>query len=145
RAASAASRARKATLNSYYYSMDYRTALVNRINDYDSWPGFDRPDFLNELDTIAEKAFAKDTLEGLLASVLIYHQLCEELVRVLIDCSDFLIQLSVYPAAISFKHFKRRMFGQLLNELEAGIDFPERQLFIQHCTEVNAIRIHLVH
>jgi hypothetical protein len=64
--------------------MNYKIELISTIRDSDTWPSFERPDFLDELDEIANQAFSKNTIEGYLASLLIYHQLSEEMIRLLL-------------------------------------------------------------
>ena len=64
--------------------MSYTTDLIERIRDSSKWPDFERPHFLDELADIANQAFSKDTIEGYLASLLIYQQLGEELIRLLL-------------------------------------------------------------
>lgn len=125
--------------------MTYKTDLLTRVRDGDKWPHFARSDFLSKLNSVADEAFGKDTTEGYLASVLIYHQLCEEIVKLLIECSNFFIQIAVFPAEINFKKKKKRMFGQLLEELESGINIKKKDELISKCKELNNIRIKIVH
>ena len=42
--------------------MTYKHELITRIKDLNKWPVFDRPDFLQELNTIGDDAFAKETM-----------------------------------------------------------------------------------
>lgn len=63
--------------------MNYMQELIEKIKDLSNWPSFERPDFLADLNTVADEAFEKATVEGYLAALLIYHQLCEELVHIL--------------------------------------------------------------
>jgi hypothetical protein len=125
--------------------MDYKQNLINKIKNSDTWPDITRPDFLSELNILADEMYNKNTLEGGLASLLIYHQLCEEMVKVLINCSEFYIQLAVFPAEITFKKNSKRMFGQLIDELEKGINFDKKTDFIDKCQAINTIRIKIVH
>lgn len=63
--------------------MAYKDDILIKLEDSNKWPGFERPEFLDELNELADSSFEKKTIEGYLASVLIYHQLTEELIRIL--------------------------------------------------------------
>jgi hypothetical protein len=123
----------------------YKEDLIQTIQDSDRWPSFERPDFLDDLNSIADEAYAKNTIEGYLAALLVYHQLCEELIRLVLKDAQFYIQLGVFPAVIEFPTKQRMMFGQLIEQLEATISFGEKEEFIRKCLELNKIRINLVH
>ncbi len=125
--------------------MNYATNLIIAIRDSDKWPSFERPDFLDELDEIANEALPKKTVEGYLASLLIFHQLCEELVRLLLKDTQFFIQLSLFPAEINFPEKKKLMFGQLIDELKSTISFAGKNEFIEKCLTLNQHRIDIVH
>src|ERR1035437_5433693 len=125
--------------------MRYSNNLRDRIQDSEKWPSFERTDFLSVLNEIADEAMLKDTTEGYLASVLIYHQLSEEIIKLLIECSNFLIQVAIFPAEISFKKNEKRMYGQLITELEDSVEFPHKQKLIFECKKLNEIRIKMVH
>lgn len=51
--------------------MDYLKEIVERIKDYNKWPEFDRPDFLEELNALADNAISKKSIEGYLTAFLI--------------------------------------------------------------------------
>ena len=125
--------------------MTYKHELIARIKDFNKWPAFDRPDFLIELNGVGNEAFSKGTVEGYLASILIYHQITEEMIKLLLECCDFLIQVAIFPAEIQFRRNRRRMFGQVLDDLERSVSFNEKEEFINQCKELNAIRIRMVH
>src|SRR5690242_10587933 len=97
--------------------MTYQKELLLRIRDNEKWPSFGRPTFLNELGEIADDAYAKNSIEGYLASLLIYHQLCEEMVKLLLRDCQFFIQLSVFPSEIHFPEKRRLTFGQIIEGL----------------------------
>jgi hypothetical protein len=136
---------RRLTASSNRISMSYATDLIVTIRDSDKYPYFERPDFLDELDDVANEALSKNTVEGYLASLLIFHQLCEEMVRLLLKDGQFFVQLSVFPAEISFPEKKRLMFGQLIEELKSTISFEGKEDFIEKCMELNRHRTDIVH
>jgi len=125
--------------------MTYKTEIIARIKDSDKWPAFTRPDFLQELNDVADDAFSKGTVEGYLASVLIYHQITEEMIKLLVECCEFLVQIAVFPREIQFRHGDRSMFGKILNELENTLSFEHKREFIEKCNELNRVRIRMVH
>lgn len=125
--------------------MAYKHELIARIKDFNRWPEFGRPDFLEELNKVGDEAFLKGTVEGYLASILIYHQLTEEIIKLLLECCDFLIQVAIFPAEIQFRRNDRRMFGHILDDLEKSVSFEKKEEFIRKCKELNEIRIRMVH
>lgn len=125
--------------------MTYQGELFHRITHIEKWPEFERLNFLTDLNVIADKAYAKKTIEGYLAALLIYHQLCEEMIKKLIECSNFFIQCAIFPNEIKTIELKNKMFGQLLNELEKGAVNKKIKTFIEKCKNLNALRIKMVH
>lgn len=125
--------------------MTYQQEIINRIKDSDNWPGHEKPDFLDTLNNVADKAFNKGTIEGYLAAILIYHQLTEELIKIVIDCSEFYIQLSIFPQKIKKRNLKGKMFGQLLEELKLCVSDSCTIKLIDLSQKLNSIRIGIVH
>jgi len=125
--------------------MQYQKKLLHRLGNNENWPYFERPDFLDDLNTLADKAYEKNTAEGYLSALLIYHQICEEMIKVLIESSTFYIQLAVLPQQYKQRDLKDKMFGQLINELGNCIIDGDTLKFIQKCRELNKLRIKMVH
>lgn len=125
--------------------MNYKEGLLKKLTNAEKWPTFRRPNFLNNLNELADNVYYKGTVEGFLAALLIYHQLCEEMLKVLIECSDFLIQCSVYPKEIKTTKIKGKMFGQLLSLFEQGILDDDKRVLIDKCKKLNQLRIRMVH
>jgi len=125
--------------------MNYKQRLIKKIKDPDKWPAFERPDFLEGLNTIADEAFLKSTIEGYLAALLIYHQLSEELIRLILKNAQFYIQLAVFPEEIEFPEKKKLTFGQLIDELNSSLSFQNKGGFIEKCLDLNRYRIDIVH
>jgi hypothetical protein len=119
--------------------------FIEQINNSDYWPGFKSPDHLDDLNEIADEAFNKKSIEGYLAALLIYHQLCEEMAKLLIEDSNFFIRASIYPTEIPFKTHKKIMFGRTIEQLKETIDFNEKELFIKKCENFNQIRNTIAH
>jgi hypothetical protein len=125
--------------------MNYSQNLITTIRDSKKWPSVERPDFTNNLNSIAKTALSKNSVEGYLAALLIFHQLCEEMAGVILKNAQFFIQLSVFPAEIVFPEKKKLMFGQLIEELKSTISFKYKDEFIEKCVELNKHRIDIVH
>jgi hypothetical protein len=123
----------------------YERQLRARLKDSDHWPSFSDPAFLDRLDGIASRAMMERTTEGYLAAILIYHQLAEELLRLLIRDAQFLIQLGVFPYPIVFREKTKQTFGQLQQELRNSLDFDGRKQLSRSIDQLNAIRIGIVH
>lgn len=123
---------------------NYHNTLLKRVDEND-WPKFDRNDFLDELDKIANKMHGEKTVTGYLASFLIYQQLCEEMVRLLIECSNLFIQCTVFPREFKPKKLKKKTFGQLIFEMENGVCDEQTKELIRQCKQFNDLRTRIVH
>ena len=125
--------------------MNYKQELYEKIKDPEKWPCFSRPNFLDELNHFADNAFLKNTTEGYLAALLVYHQICEEMIKLLVECSDLYIQCAVFPSEIKRVRRDKMVFGQLLIELKNGLMDAETEKFMQYCKSLNELRIRMVH
>lgn len=126
--------------------MNYKDELLKRINNDKKWPEFDRPDFLNELNELADKSVAKKTIEGYLAALLIYQQLTEEVIRLFLKDHEFFIQLSVFPAEIRFASKSSIMFGRVIEGLKNTVTVDNSKFeIIARANKLNQIRIGIVH
>lgn len=121
------------------------TDIIERIMDGSQWPCFENPEHLSGLDTLANNANGLDTIEGYLAALAIYHQLCDEMARLLLEDSRFYIQLSCYPAKIDFPRPKKQMAGQILSQLDFAIDFEGKNEFVNKCRMMNSLRNSVFH
>jgi hypothetical protein len=125
--------------------MKYHQNILDRLRDPNNWLQFHRPQFLQELNDLADDAFRKRTIEGYLASLLIYHQLCEEMMKLLIECSSFYLQLRIFPQKLKPRDLKGKMFGELIRELGYSVLDKDIESFIEKCKELNSLRIKMVH
>jgi hypothetical protein len=123
----------------------YERSLVARLKDADQWPRFEDVHFLDRLDVVAERALRKRSIEGNLAAVLIYHQLVEEMLRLLVHDSQFLVQVALRPRPIEFSKPSKRMFGLLQEDLRRSLGFRQRDQLLALAEEINALRIEVVH
>lgn len=125
--------------------MSYEDDIKHRVRTTELWPDFESSGFLDTLDELAEESLAKNTIEGALASVLIYHQLSEEMLRLLLQSAQFFIQLAIFPAEISFPERKRQMFGHLIKEVRNTMSFTHKDEILELAASLNRHRIDLVH
>ena len=123
----------------------YQREFLTKLRGSDAWPALQRGDFLQTLNDFADRAVATHTTEGYLAAFLVYQQLVEEMVKVLVDCSTFLIQCSVFPLEYRGPKVSRKMFGQLLVELEVGVTDEHTTRLLSKCRTLNDLRIRMVH
>ena len=77
--------------------------LIEKIIDSDNWPYFSDADRLDELDELAEEAFRRKTFDGFLSYVFITHQICDELLKLLIVHTRFTLQLYLIPDGFNYK------------------------------------------
>lgn len=125
--------------------MSFKKDFTSKLKTKEKWPFPQNLDFLIKLEKMAHNSYDKNTTEGLLSALLIFHQLCEEQVRVLIDCKNFFIQCSIYPTELKALKTKKQMFGSLIDELDQIKPFPEIKNFIKHAKKLNDLRIKIVH
>ena len=124
----------------------YQGTFLTKLRNSDAWPALQRGDFLQNLNDFADHVAATHTTEGYLAAFLVYQQLVEEMIRVLVDCSTFLIQCRVFPLEYrGAKLSRKKMFGQLLIELEAGVMDDHTSRLLSKCRTLNDLRIRMVH
>jgi hypothetical protein len=123
----------------------YEGQLRARLKDSAQWPAFPDGAFLDRLDRTASHSMIRRTTEGYLAAILIYHQLAEEMLRLLIRDVQFLVQLGVFPSRITFRERPKLTFGQLQQELKDSVEFEGRIAFLRRVDQLNAIRIGIVH
>lgn len=127
--------------------------LIETLTDRDSWPGVRNPDQLKTLDRLSQEAFARGTLDGTLASVLITHQICDELIKQLIRQCRFVVHLSLAVSEFEIQFgqddgaasLDKLMTGQLIAALDATIEFEEKQAFLSLCKEMSEIRNRFAH
>lgn len=125
--------------------MSYQTDLLKRMETAD-WPNFDKADFLAELEIMAGIMFERHTTEGYLASLLIYQQLIEEMLKLLVKYSNLVVQCSVFPQEINFTERRNgMMLGQVIGMLESGLMDDDIRKLIKISKDFATLRNRLVH
>ena len=124
----------------------YRTNILeNDLNDRSNFPDLGFAKKLDKIEDEAEILFNKNTIEGYISSMIIYHQLMDELIKMLINCSRYYIQLRLFPYKINKRITKRKLTKNLLEELTNLLLNPKIELFINKCYEFNELRNKTVH
>lgn len=120
--------------------------LEDRIQNRQLWPWFDRPAYLNELNELADDMTERNSIEGYLGATLVYHQLAEEIVKMILEYNDFFLRACIHPAELpDRKSVDRKMFGGLVDELTQAVEFEGKSGMIQLLKTLNKFRITLVH
>jgi len=119
--------------------------LLLKLNDSEKWPEIFRPDFIAELNDFADSSYSKNTIEGYLASLLIYHQITENMVLSLIQISNFYLRCCLNEFETTEVDTDKKMFGQLIEVLKKGPRIYKTDDFINMCNELNGLRIKIVH
>jgi hypothetical protein len=127
--------------------------LIKTITITENWPYFSDAERLDELNGLAEEAFKRETFDGYLSYVFITHQICDELIRLLIIHTRFTLQLYLIPDGFDYKFsnsddnkdIENLMTGKLLEILKNSLEFDQKEEFIQTCLELSQIRNRLAH
>ena len=123
----------------------YERRLLSRLADSDAWPNFAHPEFAERLERVAVRSLSRRTTEADVTAIVIFHQLAEQMLRVLIEDNRFFIALSVLPAPIAFREQARQTFGQVLQALLDGVEFPRKQRLLKLAEDLNSIRNGVAH
>lgn len=123
----------------------YAESLVARLKDTSRWPGFGTIEHLEQLQVLAGEAKGRGTTDGYLATMLIIHQLAEEMIKVLIDDALFYTQLKLYPLPYEPTRIKKGMFGLYLSDLKSTVWFQNKKYIVEDAECINTIRISIVH
>ena len=125
-------------------SIAYDAELIDKISNKNNWPNIDSF-LIVRLMRIANNAFNKETVDGKLSSVLIYHQIVEEFLINLLKLSNLYIQAEIWPNRLNLKVGNSLMFGQILREHEKTVDFDSKDELLLKCNSFNQTRIKYVH
>lgn len=127
---------------------DIRSEFETLVTEESNWPWFDRVDYLTELTEQAFDIYEKHSTEGYLGAVLIFHQIAEEIVKLILKYNHLYIKAKLHP--VSYGKNKEgsrntKMFGVLRADLINSVDFDYKDALVQILGELNSNRIELVH
>ena len=125
--------------------MKYGEILVRAVKNPDGYLGFDEPSTLSYQDGIADDSYSKGTTEGYLAAAIIYHQLTEKILLMLITYSDLYVQAKIYPEKIDTFYQDLDSFGQLMKRHKTTVGFSKKSKILKNANELNKYRVQLVH
>jgi hypothetical protein len=124
---------------------EYDEAILGFIENEEKWLTFENKEMIINLIKIADQQFATQKMEGILSAVLIYQQVLEEFLRVLLGLSNLYIQGEIWPSRIKLEVRDKMMFGQLLKEHQRTIDFDCKKELLNSCQNFSEIRNRFVH
>jgi len=123
----------------------YERKLLSRLANSEAWPGFANPHFAERLERVAVRSLSRKTTEADVTAIVIFHQIAEQMLRVLIEDSRFLIAISILPTPISFREQARQTFGQVLQTLRDGAEFRLKDRLLTLAEDLNVIRNGVAH
>jgi hypothetical protein len=114
--------------------------------DESSWPHLKEPELIEKLEQISNKAYSRYEEDGYISSIIIKHQIVEEIIRLLITDSQYIMATHITgPYEYIIKPIRAKMFGDLLIILKRLIEFENKREIIQLSEKVNEYRINVVH
>ena len=127
--------------------MKYEEKLVRTVKNPDGYLGLpvNDPSILSYLDGIADNSYHQGTTEGYLAAAIIYHQLTEKILLMLINYSDLYIQAKIYPEKIDTFYQDLDSFGKLLKRHKTTVVFSKKSKILKNADDLNRNRVQLVH
>lgn len=125
--------------------MNYEKEILQKLENEQNWPSIKKPDLMAKLDGFAEEALIHPNEQNLISSILIYQQLTEELLKITLETSQFLIQVRLLPWEQEFQPVQKKMFGRLVKEFETTIEFPSKTDMIKYANMINEKRIKVAH
>lgn len=125
--------------------MKYEEKLVKAVKNPDGYLGFDDPSTLSYLDGIADDSYHKGTTEGYLVAAVIYHQLTEKILLMLVAYSDLIIQANIYPEKMDTYYQDLDSFGKLMKRHKTTVDFSKKSKILNNADQLNKYRVQLVH
>ena len=123
----------------------YERDLRTRLRDSNAWPAFPNPDFAQRLESTALRALGRRSADGDVTAIVVFHQLAEQLVQVLIADGQFFVCVSVMPTRIKFADPPRQTFGQVLAMLRNGVEFRNKDTLLKLAGDLNDIRNAVAH
>lgn len=123
----------------------YDEQLFEIFAHENQWLTFESKELIIGLIKRADKQFETNTVEGILSSVLIYQQVLEEFLRVLLQLSNLYIQGEIWPNRINLAVKAKMMFGELLKEHKRTIHFDSKENLLKSCEDFSVVRNKFVH
>ncbi|MDP3049102.1 MAG: hypothetical protein Q8N12_06705 [Thermodesulfovibrionales bacterium] len=125
--------------------MKYEEELAKHLKNPDGYLWFSESWPHSYLNGIAEDAFNKNSPEGYLTSLIIYHQLTEEILRLLLLYSNLVMKAALYPVKIDLPAVNESSLGELLQIHRATVVFDKKSKIIEQADKLNRLRNELSH
>lgn len=129
----------------YHRLVNYGESLAKQLSNPDGYLYAKDSDVLSSLDGMAHDAFDQRTSAGQLMAVVIWHQLAEEILRILYRYSQLLSKASLYPVKIDEISADDRTLGQLLRIHATTVVFDRKANIRIASTTLNSIRQQVAH
>jgi hypothetical protein len=119
---------------------------VSLLLNEELWPHIKEPEIIKRLENIANKAYSRNEEDGFISCILIKHQIIEEMMRVLITDSEYIITAYIAgPYEYSIQPLKAKMFGEIITEFKRTVEFPEKNEIISLAYKMNEYRNNIAH
>ena len=125
--------------------MKYEEELAKHLRNPDGYLWFSDSWPHSYLNGIAEDAFDKNSPEGYLTSLIIYHQLTEEILKVLLCYSNLVMKAALYPVKIELPAGDDASLGGLLQIHKTTVVFDKKSKIIEQADKLNRLRNELSH
>lgn len=125
--------------------MKYEEKLVRSVKNPDGYLWWEDTSTFSYLDGIANDSYLKGTTQGFLTAAIIYHQLTEKILLLLIQYSDLFLKARAYPAKLDTSYNDLDSFGKLIKRHATTVVFSKKSRIIKNAVHLNDLRVQLVH
>jgi hypothetical protein len=125
--------------------MKYDELLAKQLMNPDGYLYFPESSIHSYLDGIAHDAFSRGQPEGYMAALSIWHQLTEEILRLLYRYSQLLIKAALYPVILDEKAIENESMGALIQIHKQCVVYDRKSLIIRYAGKINDLRNELFH
>ena len=125
--------------------MKYDELLAKQLMNPDGYLYFPESSIHSYLDDIAHDAFSRSQPEGYMAALSVWHQLTEEILRLLYRYSQLLLKAALYPVKLDEKTIKDESMGALIQIHKQCVAYDRKSLIIRYASKINELRNELFH
>jgi hypothetical protein len=125
--------------------MDYYETLSKQLINPDGYLHFPDASIHSYLDGIADDSFNKDEADGYIAALIIWHQLAEEILRLLYRHSQLLIKAGLYPTKLDEKTIEHVNMGGLIQIHSSCVAYDRKSIIMSNAKKLNDLRNDLLH
>lgn len=97
------------------------------------------------LDGMARDFIERGSPEEYFVAVLIFHQLVEELLRLLIRYSNLVIKASIYPIKVELSNGEDKTLGGLIKLHRYSVQYKNKSKIIRSANRLNDLRQRVAH